>query len=299
MRNSILFAGMLLLAASCSNENESAEQSVDNQALAPVDIRVSDFAMTLDNLPSDPCTRATDVASYNALKVITLAFYSGGTKVYESTQLRDDVSTYSTFGHFSCNLPLGTYKLVVIGRAFSSGDEFTFTSATAAGYTSEKVRETFCAQQDVTVSSTTAQNLSVTLSRVVTMLRIVSTDNRTAEATKIRTTYSAGGKSFNPTTGLATVNTGFTVVNTPSSAVGSPIGIYSYAFLSTDEQAMDITIDVLDNDNNILYTKSVPNVLLKRNRRTVLTGPVFTSTSLTTSSFQVEEDLLDDLNISF
>ena len=47
----------------------------------------------------------------------------------------------------------------------------------------------------------------------------ISTDERTASVTKIRTTYGAGGKSFNPTTGLATVNSGFAVTNTPSSAV--------------------------------------------------------------------------------
>jgi hypothetical protein len=299
MRNSIIFAGMLLLAASCSNENESVEQFIDNQAFAPVTIRVSDFSMSFENLTSTTQTRSTDVASYNGLKVITLAFYSGDTKVYESTQLRSDETTYTTFGHFSCNLPIGSYKMVVIGRDLSDGDIFTLTSPTEAAYTSEKVRETFSAVQDVTISNSSAQNLTVTLSRVVSMLKIVSNDNRTAEAAQIKTTFSAGGKSFNPSTGLATSNEGFGVINHPSTAVGATISVFSYAFLTTDEQEMDITLEIQDEDGNTLFTKFIPNVILKRNRKTTLTGPVFTPTSVTNSSFSVDTDWLDELFVTF
>lgn len=299
MRNSIIFAGMLLLAASCSNENESVEQFVDNQAFAPVTIRVSDFSMSFENLTSTTQTRSTDVASYNGLKVITLAFYSGDTKVYESTQLRADETTYTTFGHFSCNLPIGSYKMVVIGRDLSDGDIFTLTSPTEAAYTSEKVRETFSAVQNVTISNSSAQNLTVTLSRVVSMLKIVSNDNRTAEAAQIKTTFSAGGKSFNPSTGLATSDEGFWVINHPSTAVGATISVFSYAFLTTDEQEMDITLEIQDEDGNTLFTKFIPNVILKRNRKTTLTGPVFTPTSVASSSFSVETDWLDELFVTF
>lgn len=299
MRNSIIFAGMLLLAASCSNENESVEQFVDSQAFAPVTIRVSDFSMSFENLTSTTQTRSTDVASYNGLKVITLAFYSGDTKVYESTQLRADETTYTTFGHFSCNLPIGSYKMVVIGRDLSDGDIFTLTSPTEAAYTSEKVRETFSAVQDVTISNSSAQNLTVTLNRVVSMLKIVSSDKRTADATQIKTTFSAGGKSFNPSTGLATSDEGFWVKNHPSTAVGATISVFSYAFLTTDEQEMDITLEIQDEDGNTLFTKFIPNIILKRNRKTTLTGPVFTPISVTNSSFSVETDWLDELFVTF
>ena len=131
---------------------------------------------------------------------------------------------------YSCTLPLGDYQLVVVGRTYSTGDTFTLTSATEAAYTSEKVRDTFCAHQPVTVYSTAPQNLQITLSRISSMLRVVSTDNRTTQATQIRTPFGAGGKGFNPTTGLATTNTGFTVVNHLTSAVGDPIAIYSYLY---------------------------------------------------------------------
>lgn len=115
--------------------------------------------------------------------------------------------------------------------------------------------------------------------------------------TKIRTTYGAGGKSFNPTTGLATVNSGFAVTNTPSSAV-TTLDVGNYAFLATDEQTMDITIEALDAGENVLFTKVVSNVPLRRNRITTLIGQVFT-TDASSVSFQVDSDWLEGNEVPF
>ena len=216
-----MMAAAMLLAASCSNDSELTNV-VENQAeTAPITVRVSDFSVTQEEMPSGGGTTraAEDVAEYTEVKAIDLAFYEGSTEVYKTTQLRSNTSTYTTFGEFECNLPIGNYTMVVVGRGYSNGDVFVLTSPTEAGYTTERARETFCATQDVTVTSSTPLDLSVTLSRIIAKLHIVSTDNRTASVAKIRTTYDAGGKSFNPTTGLATVNDGFSLTNTPSDAV--------------------------------------------------------------------------------
>ena len=292
---SALLSAVLTLT-SCSSAVEEVSNPSD-QVLTPVTVNVSDFAISVEDFPS--ATRAVqDAADYATLKVLTLAFYSGTTKVFESTQTRTDASTYTTFGEFSCHLPVGTYTLVAIGRALSDGDVFTFTSATQAAFTSDKVRETFCASQSVTVTDVPV-NLSVTLNRVVAMLKVTSTDTRPEGATRLRTTFSAGGKAFNPTTGLATVNTGFQAYNTPTSEAGKTITINNLLFLTSDEQTMDITLEALDADNNVLVTKSIPDVLLKRNRKTTLNGPVFTVTSQTSSAFHVETDWLSETTIPF
>lgn len=293
-----MMAAIVLLAATgCTNE--CVETEVANQkATAPVTVRVNDFSITTEEMPSGGGTTrsAVNPASYDGVGAIDLAFYSGGTEVFKTTQVRGD-GTYTTFGEFECNLPIGNYTMVVIGRGYSNGDVFVLTSPTSAGYTSERARETFCATQDVTVTSTTPLDLNVILSRVIAKLHIVSTDNRSASVTKIRTTYSAGGKSFNPTTGLATVNTGFSVTNTPSTAVQT-LDVGNYTFLATDEQTMTITIEALDASDNVLFTKVVPNVPLKRNRITTLTGQVFTA-GTSSGSFQVETDWLEGNTVEF
>ena len=302
MKKHLMMAAIVLLAATgCTNE--SVETEVANQkATAPVTVRVNDFSITTEEMPSGGGTTrsAVNPASYDGVGAIDLAFYSGGTEIFKTTQIKSDGTTYSTFGEFSCNLPIGSYTMVVVGRGyFPNDDVFTLTSPTAAGYTSERARETFVKTQAVNITSADPVNLSATLNRIVAKLEIISTDTRIDGVSKIRTTYSAGGKSFNPTTGLATSNTGFNLTNTPSAAVGATIDVGSFVFLTTDEQKVNITIDVLDANEDVMFTKYVANVPLKRNRQTVLSGPLFTSTAITSSAFQVETDWLPNNTVNF
>ena len=239
---------------------------------------------------------AVDPGSYNGLKAMTLAFYSAdGSEVSKITQ---EKGSAENFGDFSLTLPLGSYTMVVIGRDVLEGDAFSLTSATAAGYTSERVRETFCAKQSVAITSSAAVNLDVTLNRIVAQLTIQSTDGRPEGASKIRTTYSGGGKMFSPSTGLAIEDTGFSVVNTPKSAVGAAIGVKNFAFLASNEQVMDITLEVLDSADNVLITKEVKDVPLVRNKKTTLSGALFTPTAVAIG-VRVEEDWLPEETITF
>lgn len=283
----ILSAVVLLLVFSCSQE--SAEPIVEGYA--PVRVHVSDFTISVNEFP-DTRTRATDPedpATYDSVKTITLAIYdSENNEVYTSTQVKSDATTFTTFGEFSFNLPVGNYTLVAIGRDVGTDDAFTLASPTEAGYTSERVRQTFCATQSISISSPSELlDLSVTLNRIVTMLIIHSTDTRPTGANKVRTTYTEGCKSFNPTTGLAINDNGFSLINNISQNVGTKAGIGNFSFLYTDEQTMDITLEVLDANDQVLVTKVIPDVPLKRNRQTILRGPLFTP-SVSSAAFTLE-----------
>ena len=298
MKKLFLMAGLVLLIAACStdeNEEVKVEKPIENpvEATAPVTVQVNDFSVTMTDFTNAPAmTRsAVDAANFADVKCVTLAIYAGDEEVYKATQIKGD-GTYTTFGVFSFNIPIGTYTLVAIGRNYWTGDEFVLNSPSSAGYTSERPRETFCHTQSVTVTSTTPLSLNVTLSRIIAQLYIQSTDGRSAGVTKIRTTYAAGSKSFNPTTGLALDDNGFSQTNTPSQAVNSPINIYSNVFLTTDEQTMGITIEALDASNNVLFTKVVTAVPLQRNRKTTLSGAIFTAGSSSTG-IKLETDWID------
>lgn len=297
----VFMAGLALLTAACStDEKEEVLVETPAEATAPVTVRVNDFTTSMSEFAGAPAlTRSVEnVADYGDVKSVTLAFYAGNTEVYKTTQLKSDNTTYTTFGQFTCNLPVGTYTLVAIGRNHWDGDEFVLTSPTSAGYTSERPRETFCCTQSVTVTSTAPLDINVTLSRVIAQLFVKSTDGRSAGVSKIRTTYAAGSKNFNPTTGLALDDEGFSQTNTPSSAVGSSINIYSNVFLSTDEQTMNITIEALDANDNVLFTKVVPGVPLKRNRQTTISGPIFTAGS-SSVGIQLETSWLEPNTVTF
>lgn len=300
MKKHVMMAAMVLLAASCSNEIEESVNNQNEQATAPVSVRVSDFSISMDEMSSEGMTRAAqNPADYfkSGGAAMTLAFYdTEGNEIYKTTQLKSE--TPSGFGTFTANLPIGHYTMVALGRYYADGDVFTLTSPTEAGFTSERPRETFCATQEVTVTSTTPLDLDVTLNRISARLTIHSTDGRTASATKIRTTFTKGGRSFSPTTGLATEDTGFSQTNTPTTAVGVEIGATCYPFLATDEETMNVTIEALDDDNNVLFTKVVNNVPFKRNYVTNLQGAIYTA-SASTAAFKVETTYGEGETINF
>ena len=301
--NFVALLGVTLLSAvmslsSCSKDAEEVLNLLNNENVGcvPVRVHVSDFSYSVEDLPETRSTQSP--ASYENVKVMTLAFFSGTTEIYSETQLKNDASTYSTFGDFTCTLPIGSYTMVVIGRGAGNDDVFTLTSPTVAAYTSEKVRETFAKMQSVTIAGTAPVDLGeITLERVVSQLGIISTDTRPANAAKIRTTFGGGSKSFSPATGLAVNDAGFATLSTPSAAVGAKIGVSNFLFLATDEENMDVTIEVLDANDEVLYTKLVENVPFKRNRLTRLTGALFNATL--TTSFNLETTWLSAVDVPF
>jgi hypothetical protein len=283
MRTKLInLVAIALLAAACSsNETEVINHEVGGKV--PVRVHVNEFSISVSGFDDFVAgtrvgTRAEDAQSYVDVKACVLAFYdAAGTEVYKKTQVRDDASTYTTFGDFNVDLQIGNYKMVALGYNVGNNDMFTLTSPTQAGYTSEKPREMFCLVQDVTVTKTEALDLDVTLDRIGAYLKIQSTDKRSAGVTKMRTTFSNGGKTFNPSTGLALTNTGFSQTNNSSGGVGETIEINCFPYLFTDEQTMDVTIEALDNSNNVLFTKKITDVEFKRGYMTTIKGPIFTA----------------------
>ena len=286
-------AAFALLAASCGQELGNDVTASNESEKAQVTVHLTGFTATQEDFPT---TRAAeDVAKYTGINAITLAFYkTDGTEAYKSTQAKGDAD----FGEFSLSLPMGTYTMVALANQTKDGSPFVYTSATEAAYTGEHVYETFTYTQSVTISNTDPVDISATLSRVISMLTVISTDGKTDNVTNVRMTLSAGGKSFNPTTGLAITNTGFVNTVGNSANAGSTSTSSSALFLATDEQTMDVTIETLDADGNTLFSQKVENVPFKRNRRTTLKGAMYTNEALS-GTFQVETAWLPEVEIPF
>ena len=277
-------AAMLLLAAtSCSSDSENSV--VTPQTSVPVTVRVDGFTQSLEDFSGSSHRAAQSVESYSNVKAITLAFYdANGVEQCKMEQLRDDHTTYTSFGEFSCSLPIGSYTLVAIARGLQPNDVFTLNSAVEAVY-GGLTRETFAGTKAVVINSTSAQNQNISLNRVCAKLTIATNDVRPTSIAKIRTTYGQGSKTFSPTTGFATDNNGFVIINTPS-IVGEPIAISSYVFLTENTQTMDITIETLDANDQVVFSTVVHDVPFKRNRITKLQGSLFSSS--VASAIQVE-----------
>lgn len=277
MKKMIVLLAVILTVTGCKKK----------EALVPVRVQVRDFTISQE----DFLQKSESAGTYTGVKAITLAFYSGTTEVYKTVQLRDDHTTYTDFGSFNLSLPMGSYTMVVLGYG-GNGNELALNSLTEAVFTGEHVRETFVATQEVEVSSTTPLNLSATLSRVVAKVRLQSTDVRPANIDSLRISFAHGGKGVNPLTGLASSNSGLvnSVAGTNNSD-GTTLGT-SYLFLATDQQTMDVTIDALNHDGAVVFHKVVEDVPLQRNKVTVMSGQMFTSSS--TAAFNLDVTFLAD-----
>ena len=230
--------------------------------------------------------------------MVTLAFYKGATEVYKHEQVRGALEEGETLGEFDCSLPMGSYTMVVIARGQGDNDGFTLTSPTEAAYTGDHSRETFAYTEAVNITNTSAVDISATLNRIIAKLEVHSSDGRAANVTNVRMTMSAGGKSFNPTSGLATVNTGFANTVPISTAAGVTSNSVSYLFLATDEQNVDVTIETLDSNGAVLFSKTVNNVPFKRNRVTILTGAMYTNDAVS-GTFKLETAWLTKEDVAF
>lgn len=286
-----------MIAASCSNESVNDVENAVENIRVPVTVNVSGFSVSQEEF-SDGATRngsvrgttraAADPATYDGVKALTLAFYAGdGTEAYKHEQVKGSLEEGETFGQFSLSLPMGSYTMVVLAYGKNGDDDLVLTSSTEAAYTGSHTRETFATTQAVNINSTNSVNLSATLNRIIAKLQVVSTDGRAANATNVRMSFAAGGKSFNPTTGLATIDTGFVNTVGISASAGSTSSAISYLFLTSDEQDVNVTIETLDEDGAVLFSKTVENVPFKRNRVTKLTGAMYTNSSVS-GGFQIE-----------
>lgn len=293
MKKNLILAGIALLFAACSNDTETGGDS----RVAPVRVQVSGYSVSQGDFPE---TRGVESAvDYTSINAITLAFYkSDGTQAYKHEQLRDDNTTYTTFGSFELSLPMGSYTMVALAYKTKAGSPLVLTSPIAAAFTGEHGYETFAYTQAVNITNTSTVDLSATLSRIISRLTVCSSDGRTANISNVRMTLSAGGWSFNPTTGLATVNTGCTNTVSIAAATGESTISSTNVFLLTDEQTMNVTIETLDSEGNTLFTKTVTDVPFKRNRVTILTGKMYTNDDMS-GTFNIETAWLPDTNMDF
>ena len=291
----MILAGLALLFAACSN-NENDINFNNSNELVPVKVHVTGFSVAQEEFPA---TRAAQsVGDYSGVKVVTLAFYKGATEVYKHEQVRGALEEGETLGEFDCSLPMGSYTMVVIARGQGDNDGFTLTSPTEAAYTGDHSRETFAYTEAVNITNTSAVDISATLNRIIAKLEVHSSDGRAANVPNVRMTMSAGGKSFNPTSGLATVNTGFANTVPISTAAGVTSNSVSYLFLATDEQNVDVTIETLDSNGAVLFSKTVNNVPFKRNRVTILTGAMYTNDAVS-GTFKLETAWLTKEDVAF
>ena len=290
--NSIIaLAAVGLSAVACMKEDKP-------QNLVPVTVRVNDFSITQEEISTTPAsTKTTETPeSYTGIKAFTLAFFdAAGVEAFNETQIRSDSDSYETFGNFNLSLPMGSYTMVVLG--YGGEDPVTFNGMTEVSFGEAIPRETFAYTSNVTINNTDLMEIEATLQRIVARLAVRSTDITPPELHSVRVSVSKGGESFNPITGLATSDTGVSVLFYRYTSVGSTTRTLINFFLTSDEENMDVTVETMDENENVLLSKTITNVPFKRNRNTILSGKMFSDSA--SLGFLLSTDFLPDLDLQF
>jgi hypothetical protein len=189
-------------------------------------------------------------------------------KVFDKvkTQTRDD----DDFGTLSVGVVAGTYTVVAVGH--SSPVTPTIKSPDMVQFTAKdgiKNSDTFAYCGNVTIDADHTSH-ELRMNRMTAMVMFELTDDTLPESyAGVRAEYTGGSANFNPTT-----SEGCTKSTQSELRDKNALYFFTFPYLS-DEGKLKITISALDADQNVLTTKTLPDVPVTRNRITHCQGTLF------------------------
>lgn len=303
--HALLFLSLTALF-SCSSDEDATTAT----ELEPTTVNVTFTGINISVTPDLKANSPLRVSATES-KVTRIAF-----KVFDATgkEVYSEDKKYGSdndFDHVVCPLHVGKYTFVAVAHKAKPLDSpvATVTSADEALLTENYVPKfVFAKTMDVTVAGNTTQNVTMEFGkRITTSFNLKVTDAYPDEVTKVRLTANsskpkaASPFAFSPATGFAPsalsyTNTISRAENKLSSFTGKEIGLHF--FLTKDEQQMDIVIEMLNDADEVLYTRTLSDLTLHRHSTTCATGTFFTASVTTTFDFDMKDDTTIDVPLN-
>lgn len=223
--------------------------------------------VSIYQIEQTPFSALTRAESGVACSRLNFAVYDeGGTKVKQINQTSDMAS----FGTAYFQVQPGTYRLVVVGHSIKKNLTMTDITkiqfANADGFT-----DTFLYSGDVEVNEDNV-DFAVSLDRIVSLCRVVFTDDFPEDVTTLQFQYTGGSGAFNATTGFGCVKSTQRVVFDVTSGQKE---FDLYTFLHDTEGTIHLKVTALDGGDNVICEREF-DVPMKRNQITWLSGVFFT-----------------------
>ena len=223
------------------------------------------------------------------MKDLWLYDYVGGSLV----QTVHQSSTDEGFGSASVGITYGehTFYIVASGGSDATTDGTTITWG--------RPGDTFYLAKTVDLKPTGDKNVSLLLKRVATRLRIVPSDEIPADISSIAwqgTWYYA----LNYLTGEADgAQSTERSVSVPASYIGTTgeLTVVAYSLCPIDGYTTDIKITARRSDESTIAEINLSDVAFERNRLTILSGGLATSTR--SFGISVDDEWADDYNVGW
>ena len=267
MKKTILLMAMVAVLFACKSKDEP-------QAKQQVTFKVTAFEQTTEPMGSPrKAPQATILDDEGGVALTDLYVFDGSTQVAHQTN--DD----QNFGTVTLDLSHGNHNL-----------SFVCTRSTGITYdagvlSATSLRSTFGKTLTLNVSgSTPAQNL--TLERLTGLLSITINDEFPATANQIEFIMATRYTSLNVATLCGANGAEWSQKVSCTGKVGQSGVYYSFNFLAPsldDEYTSDVTINIYNSLNAVIYSVTIEDVRLAANTKTLLSGNLFTSPSASVS----------------
>lgn len=215
-------------------------------------------------------TRATMSDYFSKLNV--MVFDAQGNRVFD--KVKTQTSTDSDFGTMPLKLSDGTYTVVAVGH--SSKNSATIKSPEVVQFTAsngEKLTDTFCACQQITVPMDSSTGYIIDMYRAVAMVQFHFIDSVIPDGfERVKIDYTGGSANFNPTT-----LEGITKYTQTELRLSNDLNLYqafTFPYLS-DTGVLKMTVSALANDGSVIRSRQFNEVPVTRNRITTFSGPFF------------------------
>ena len=238
--------------------SEGEEESEDTEGNLTVTVWQSGHE------PFPTMTRATSLDDYNRLNYAI--YTSDGTRVKQINQTRENTG----FGSATFQLEPATYQLVVVAHNCNKNPTMTnlnkiqFTNA--MGYTDTSL---YYGEVEVTEEH---KDVQVDLERIVSLCRVIITDEYAEDVTQMRFQYKGGSGAFDAKTGYGCVNSTQTLFFDVTNGQ-KQFDLYTY--LHDEEGTLHLLATAYDDADNVIHEREF-EVPMLYNQITRFSGPFFT-----------------------
>ena len=265
MKRLFLFAAIVAAFLSCSKKDEPQQKQ-------SITFKVSAFEQTTEPMNSPRrAPQATILDDEGGVALTDLYVFDG------TTQLAHQTNDDQNFGTVTLNLSHGDHSLsFVLTR--SAG-----LSYNAGVLSASSLRSTFGKTLALNVSaSTPAQDL--TLERLTGLVGVTINDAFPATANEIEFVINPRYTSLNVATLCGVSGSEFRQKVSCTSKIGQSGVYYGFNILApslTEEFTADVTINIYNSTNTVIYSVTVDDVRMAANTKTLISGNLFQSPGAT------------------
>lgn len=259
----LMVLGLVMTACEKPLIEDAGNQSQSEEDGANVRLRFSLYDM-------QDFTRAASPLLGGCTRLSVAIFNETGTKIKSIQQTASDAA----FGTAAVLLTDGTYTVVAVAHSSTEGHA-TITSTEKVTFANNKMTDTFSACETFTVNEDSEVDRTITLQRVVAMVRLTVKGTIPDEVKRFKFYYTGGSSTLNPTTGYGCVQSKQTEYR--STVCGDTIAT-TYELFTAPHDLNDVLKLVITAQDQSGATKgewTMDNVPVTRNKITTWTGRLF------------------------